>query len=177
MLRLQRSLECLQSCAHTQQYLHANLCKKKNIWSLCVAACLACLCECASMFRCGARLLEAWLLPGFDKGGPQIRSKSGPGGMPASLRGKWDIFTRTKSASNWPQRALCTSNQQPTATSRTQTRAISARVCVCPSRPREVKRGPSVRVSVTNCTFPHKRPAVSNRTSHPLALRCFACSA
>lgn len=116
-------------------------------------------CECASVFRCGARLLEGWVLPGFDRGSPQIRSKSAPEGMAASLRGKWDIFTRTKSASNWPQRALCTSNQQPTATSRTQTQHLC--VLVCPSRPREVKRGPSVRVSVTNCTFPHK---VSNRT-------------
>lgn len=42
------------------------------------------------------------MVPSFDRGSPQIRSKSGPGGTSASLRGKRDIFTETKSASIWP---------------------------------------------------------------------------
>lgn len=66
-------------------------------YAVCVFVCVC--------VHCGACLTEAWVLPSFDRGNPQIRSKSGPKGMPASVRGKWNIFTATKSASIWPQRA------------------------------------------------------------------------
>lgn len=112
-------LQCVVCIYSTTARCHLNVCSRKHTTGYtCKSMHILPVCVCACVYvYCSICLIEAWVLPCFDRGSPQIRSKSGPGGMPASLRGKWDVFTKTKSASIWPQRALYNSEQQPATTS------------------------------------------------------------